>query len=290
MGDIRSILTSERNSKLKNFNMKTIFKLFVTIVVFVATSAVNEGDESLMKILAKERKEMREIFQRENERLAQQAEENAKQYQLQQQKLQRQNDQLLTNLEKQDAKLQQQVSKQAEEIAKQKEENAKQNQVQQHQQQINAKLHDQNRKLHQKLRRAEMETKNAFRQKDFKDKLDMKKMIHSEMQQSYIQAGSNNTNDTLVLELKKLIKKEINNFVMTERVCIGDTFGVGQSERTVDFGYTFPRIPTVVASSAYCRKGDSCGALVRKVTKSSAVIQTYVSEQDMYASWGMACL
>ena len=36
-----------------------------------------------MKILAKERKEMREIFQRENDRLAQQAEENAKQNQVQ---------------------------------------------------------------------------------------------------------------------------------------------------------------------------------------------------------------
>ena len=36
-----------------------------------------------MKILAKERKEMREIFQRENDRLARQAEENAKQNQVQ---------------------------------------------------------------------------------------------------------------------------------------------------------------------------------------------------------------
>jgi len=266
--------------------MKTIFKIFVTIVVFAATTAVKEGDEGLMKILAKERKEMREIFQRENDRLAQQAEENAKQNQLQQQKLQRQNDQLLQRLEKQDEKLQQQVTKQAEEITKQ-------NQVQQQQQQVIAKLHDQNRKLHQKLRRSELETKSAFRQKDQKDNLNMKKMIHSEMQQSYIQAGRNNTNDTLVLEMKKLIKKEINNFLKTKKVCVGGQFRTNNDgnsiRKTVNFEYTFPRKPTVVASVAFrYYKGDYCGAFVREVTKSSTVIETY--SQDMVHTTWMACL
>jgi len=257
--------------------MQTILKLFVIIAVFVTTNAVNEGDESLMKILAKERKEMREIFQRENERLAEED-----------QKLQRQNDQLLQRLEKQDEKL----TKQAEEIVKQREENAKQNQMQQQQQQVIAKLHDQNRKLNQKLRHAELESKKAARQNDQREKLNMKKFIQTELQNSIISKGRN---DSLELELKKFIKAEINDFLMTEKVCVGGTIYADQTgwemRQTVNFGYTFPREPTVVASASLCYRGDNCGAMVSTVTNSSAVILTYSSHgsPSMYASW-MACL
>jgi len=237
---------------------------------------VKEGDEGLMKILAKERKEMREIFQRENDRLAQQAEENAKQNQLQQQKLQRQNDQLLQRLEKQDEKLQQQVTKQAEEITKQ-------NQVQQQQQQVIAKLHDQNRKLHQKLRRSELETKSAFRQKDQKDNLNMKKMIHSEMQQSYIQAGRNNTNDTLVLEMKKLIKQEIDHYLMENKICVAGDFtdGVGGGDHIVDFKHTFARVPTFSASLMYFEYSYE---IKRAMTKLIVKTVTNVSAK-IYLNW-----
>jgi len=239
-----------------------------------------------MKILAKERKEMREIFQRENDRLAQQAEENAKQNQLQQQKLQRQNDQLLQRLENQDEKLQQQVTKQAVEITKQN--------------QVNAKLHDQNRKLHQKLRHAELETKNALRQKDMKDNLNMKKMIHSELHQSFVQAGSNNTNDTSVLEMKKLIRAEIDNFLITERICVGgqdwtSTRREDELEKRVYFGYTFPRKPTFVASFArgqnFDRALQGVHVMSSKVTNTYGVIRTFKKSSSYVQvfDW-MACL
>ena len=94
-------------------------------------------DESLMKILAKERKEMREIFQRETKRL-----------------------------EKEDRKLQRQNDEQKEEIAKlqqhnyeQKEENEKQSQQMAHQSQ-------EIQQLKEKLRQADLVTKNSLRRKE----------------------------------------------------------------------------------------------------------------------------
>merc|ERR1711942_152056 len=53
----------------ENLTMKTIIKFIVVIELFVAMAATNEGEEKLMKVLAKKRKEMKEVFQRENAQL-----------------------------------------------------------------------------------------------------------------------------------------------------------------------------------------------------------------------------
>jgi len=220
--------------------MKTILKLFVAIVVFVATTAVNKGDESLMKILAKERKEMRELFQRETKRLAED-----------------------------DRELRQQVKRQNQEILD---------------------LHDQNRRLHQKLRHAVLETKKAARQNDQRENLNMKKVIQTELQNSIISRGQN---DSLELELKKFIKEEINEFLKSDKICVGGWYSTTAGfpwRKKIDFGYTFPRRPTVVVSINWAV--HNCGAQLKEVTNSYANIDNYCTKFDgmtQYIAW-MACL
>ena len=74
-------------------------------------------DESLMKILAKERKEMREIFQRETKRL----EKEDRKLQEKNDQLQRQNDEQKKEMEKQSQEMKQLKAKQSQEMKQLKE-------------------------------------------------------------------------------------------------------------------------------------------------------------------------
>merc|ERR1712142_713624 len=289
-------LRNSKISKLRKTNMS--FKMIcVLIVVVVAVSAVDEGEESLMKVLAKERKEMREErkemreqFQKENERR-----------EMEDRKIQRQNDKLHKKLEKQSG-----------EILKQNVENSKQS--------------AQIKKLQEQLRQAELKTKDAIRQKDekVKEEMDtkidkalrqerhsseMKSIVESVMTESVGERGHNNSlerelkklikseikeyDNSLEPELKKLIKSEIKDYLISERICVsGRENGIPigwPSKRTIQFGYTFPRKPTVSLSFHYVM-GTYAYVYLGTVTTSTAAIETYRNKDgNFYVSW-IACL
>merc|ERR1712142_1179904 len=270
-------LRNSKISKLRKTNMS--FKMIcVLIVVVVAVSAVDEGEESLMKVLAKERKEMREErkemreqFQKENERR-----------EMEDRKIQRQNDKLHKKLEKQSG-----------EILKQNVENSKQS--------------AQIKKLQEQLRQAELKTKDAIRQKDEKVKEEMDTKIdkalrqerHSSEMKSIVESvmtesvGERGYDNSLEPELKKLIKSEIKDYLISERICVsGRENGIPigwPSKRTIQFGYTFPRKPTVSLSFHYVM-GTYAYVYLGTVTTSTAAIETYRNKDgNFYVSW-IACL
>merc|ERR1712142_1370901 len=209
----------------KNLKMKSLINVLVFFVVAIlaAVSTSDTVEVGLMKFLEKERKErreeqnvIREIFKRENARLEKED-----------QHLHKRNDQL----ERQDDEQREQIANQSKEIIQQKTELVHQKRRIDKQNEEMAKLRDQNRKLHAKLRQADSKIDSrineAIRQKD----------------------------QNLTAELKKLMKSEITNFLMNERICVGgeiDFWNHGPSDRWVDhvvqYGYEFPRKPIVSAS------------------------------------------
>merc|ERR1712142_577273 len=204
----------------ENLTMKTIIKFIVVIELFVAMAATNEGEEKLMKVLAKERKEMKEVFQRENAQLRRES----------------------AQLRKEDTKLHAQVDKLHKHVNKQNQEMAK---------------------LREMLRQAESKVKKSNRQRDQNDSLELEAKIksairqedvHSELKnivKSVVQTsiGQRGSNDSLERELRKLMKSEINNFIINEKMCVGGRIdrngGEATTRTTVQFGYTFPRKPLV---------------------------------------------
>merc|ERR1712142_830793 len=268
-----SVKKSTKNEK-KFPKMESIaFKLiFVAFAVFTV-SAVNKGEDDIMKILAKEREEtreerkqltaerqeMREMFRRESARLD---EEDKRQREENQQ------------LKAQIAKLDKEDKKQQKQNQKLKEENNEQQ--------------DQIAKLRQKLRRADAKIKQSIRQKDQNNSLEVT-MVKKFIRQ-----------DDVHSELKKIIRNEMQTFLKEERLCVGGRRnewlgGEIITRETVEFGYTFPRVPTVIASLAGVRSYGNGGAYleVRSVSNSSAAIyiDTKWSDRKMksFYTW-LACL
>merc|ERR1712142_292265 len=224
-----------------------ICKLICVTFAVVSVSAVNR-DKDLMTILAKERQEMREMFKRETARFDKQTALLHEEDKRQQKELKEQID----KLQQQDQKL--------------KEENVKLRQESQ-----NDKLKEQTVKLrreNKKLRRADVEIKQTIRQRDQNNSLEVTKMKKFKRQ------------DDVHSELKKIIRNEINDFLIVEKRCVSgkssSQSGGKVSNNKVDFGYTFPRKPTVSASLFYVyNNGGGQGgasAYVQSVSNSSAFI------------------
>merc|ERR1712142_676145 len=274
-----SVKKSTKNEK-KFPKMESIaFKLiFVAFAVFTV-SAVNKGEDDIMKILAKEREEtreerkqltaerqeMREMFRRETARL----DEEDKRQRDENQKLREQND----KLEQQDRNLKEQNDKQQAQIAKLDKEDKRMKEQNDKQQDQIAKL----RRENQKLRRADAKIKQSIRQKDQNNSLEVT-MVKKFIRQ-----------DDVHSELQKIIRNEMQTFLKEERLCVGGRRSGGwmtegkQYRDTVEFGYTFPRVPTVIASLVGVRSYGTGGASLRaeSVSNSSAVI--YIDTQ-----WGNA--
>merc|ERR1712142_904508 len=243
----------------ENLTMKTIIKFIVVIKLFVAMAATNEGEEKLMNVLAKERKEMKEVFQREN-----------------------------AQLRKEDTKLHAQVDKQNQEIAKLRE------MLRQAESKVNKsnRQRDQNDSLE-----LEAKIKSAIRQEDVHSEL--KNIVKSVVQTSIGQRGSN---DSLERELRKLMKSEINNFIINEKMCVGGRIdrngGEATTRTTVQFGYTFPRKPLVSVAFTNIYTGyagssndwNNVYTFATSVTKSSAIVVIHkYKTQNCYVSW-IACM
>jgi len=256
-----------------------IVKILVFVTVTVAASAVNQEDEvGLMTILAKERKELTEerkeigeIFRGETERLRKEDEELRGKLDKLQGKLDEQhekNEKLRQEDDKLRGKFHHKFEKLQAQIVKLQEEN-------------------------QVLRRADSKINKVIRQRDLSDpnntrELDAK--IKNSLRQNDISS-----------ELKKMMRAEIKNYLITEKICVGGKdlrVGAGTTGlKTVEFEYTFPRKPTVMAalSLVYAKKGSVYAyAELRSVTTSSAVIfidNILGDNKDMqcYATW-MACL
>jgi len=147
----------------------------------------------------------------------------------------------------------------------------------------NKKLQKKNEKLEKeiiKLRGADSEIQASIRQKD------------------QLQNGTRSALD-LDDHFKKLIKSGIIDFLTKERVCVGGTItwtfpNDKWVDRDVQFGYSFPRVPTVSASIAkvsHDTKGETdVRVKVKTVTNSTMVISTYQNvPTNWFASW-IACL
>jgi len=289
--------------------MDFLLKLVVGMTVLATIAAVNEGDGDLVKMFAKERKEMRE---EQKEMRADFRRENDEQNRV---------------------------------IAEQKKQNDKQNRVIAEQKEEMKSLHNKNDKqsqeiqeLHMRLHQADLKNKEAHRQRDGKESKELEAKISSAIRQerqsseledvvesvvkrSIRHSGKNNTNSSLEIELKKLmdhqidqylikqrssleiqLKKlmdhQIDQYLINQRICVAGKYGHGRGQhtQTVNFGYEFPRTPAVSASLAYVWN-DAGSRLymqvgVTSVTRSSAIINSkayYGSAADLNVSW-LACL
>merc|ERR1712142_806682 len=257
----------------ENLTMKTIIKFIVVIELFVAMAATNEGEEKLMKVLAKERKEMKEVFQRENAQLRRES----------------------AQLRKEDTKLHAQVDKLHKHVNKQNQEMAK---------------------LREMLRQAESKVKKSNRQRDQNDSLELEAKIKSAIRQEDVHSefkniaesvlktsiGQHESNDSLEGELRKLMKSEINNFIIKEKMCVGGGVSKGhthaaETSTTVEFGYTCPRKPlvSVAFSNIFTFDGTSnrwnnVYTFVTSVTNSSAIVAIHKYKTDnCEVSW-IACM
>jgi len=224
--------------------METIaFKLiFVSLCAFTASAVNQVQDKDLMTILAKERQEMRQMFERETARLLEETALLHAEDKRQQKELKEQNE----KLQLQDQKL--------------KEQNDKIRQGQKKDKLKMAKL----RRENQKLRRADAEIKQSIRQRDQKKSLEVSEM----------------KNTTHEEKLKKMIRNEITDFLMEEKICVSGVSdyqdGGNDRYKTIEYGYTFPRKPTVSASLNFVyNKGGSGGVNVSVMShsNSSAIIR-----------------
>merc|ERR1712042_61531 len=233
-------------------------------------AAVNEGDGDLVKMFAKERKEMRE----ERKEMREEQKEMR-------------------------ADFRRENNEQNRVIAEQKKQNDEQNRV-------IAEQKEEMKRLHKRLHRAELQNKEAHRQRDEKQSQErhsseLEDVVESVVKRSIRRSGKDNTNSSVEIELKNLIDHQIVQYLINQRICVGGTYqNNGHANQlhtqTVNFGYEFPRTPTVSASLA--RVGHNKGAQiymrvdVASVTRSSAIINSYAYHGPnafLYVSW-LACL
>jgi len=272
--------------------MDFLLKLVFGMTVLATIAAVNEGDGDLVKMFAKERKEMRADFRREND------EQN-----------------------RFIAELHQGLAEQKKENADQKKQNDEQNRV-------IAEQKEEMKRLHKRLHRADLQNKEAHRQRDEKQSQErhsseLEDVVESVVKRSIRHSGKNNTNSSLEIELKKLIdhqidqylikqrssleiklKKlmdhQIDQYLINQRICVAGRYYNGNAKQehtqTVNFGYEFPRTPTFSASlnRFYNNPGSTLYMRVdvASVTRSSAIIKSwarYGPNADLNVSW-LACL
>merc|ERR1712168_756024 len=132
------------------------------------------------------------------------------------------------------------------------------------------------RRENQKLRRADSEIKQTIRQRDQNNSLEVTKM------KNFIRQ------DDVHSELTKMMRNVMHNFLIEEKICVsgvsdqlnGET-GDKMFHKMIQFGYSFPRKPTVSVSLSQSRAYGTGGSSVSvsSVTTSSADI--YVDMQ-----WG----
>jgi len=238
-----------------------IVKFFIVFGVTIAASAVNQGDEvGLLTILAKERKEMREIFRRETERLRQ--EDDQLRGKLEEQR--QEDDKLHQKLDK----LHSQNEKQHAQIVKLQKENRV---LRRTNSKINKVIRQRDIRDPNNTREFDAKIKNSLRQNDLS--FELKKMMRA--------------------EIKNYLTTE-KNCVAGTNVQVG--WGK-KGEKTVEFQHTFPRKPTVFAaiSLVHARRFPIYAFVkVKSVTNSSAVLYIDNSMDGnnnviCYANW-IACL
>jgi len=259
--------------------MDFLLKFVIGMAVLATIAAVNEGDGDRVTMFAKERKEMRE-----------------------EQKEMR-------------ADFRREIDEQNRVIAEQKKQNDEQKKQNDEQNRVIAEQKEEMKRLHKRLHRADLKNKEAHRQRDEKQSQELEVKISSAIRQerhsseledvvesvvkrSIRHSGKNNTNNSLEIELKKLIDHQIDHYLIEQRICVGGIFGqsAGVHTQTVNFGYEFPRTPTFsaslanvhnqVTSSLYMKVG------VTSVTRSSAKIESkalWASTAALRVSW-LACL
>jgi len=249
--------------------MDFLLKLVFGMTVLATIAAVNEGDGDLVKMFAKERKEMRADFRREND------EQN-----------------------RFIAELHQGLAEQKKENADQKKQNDEQNRV-------IAEQKEEMKRLHKRLHRADLQNKEAHRQRDEKQSQErhsseLEDVIESVVKRSIRRSGKDNTNSSVEIELKRLIDHQIDQYLINQRICVAGNFFNGNSNRqitqTVNFGYEFLRTPTVSASLARVYKSSGAEFVmsveVASVTRSSAIFKSwahYGGAASLSVSW-LACL
>jgi len=261
--------------------MDFLLKLVIGMTVLATIAAVNEGDGDLVKMFAKERKEMREerkeMREEQKEMRADFRRENNEQ------------NRVIAEQKKQN-------DEQNRVIAEQKKQTDEQNRV-------IAEQKEEMKRLHKRLHRAELQNKEAHRQRDEKQSQErhsseLEDVVESVVKRSIRHSGKNNTNNSLEIELKKLIDHQIDQYLINQRICVAGTYFNDNAEhtQTVNFGYEFPRTPTVSASLAWV--GNNKGArlwmsvVVDTVTRSTAIIKSwarYGSSAAQQVSW-LACL
>jgi len=160
----------------------------------------------------------------------------------------------------------------------------------------NVKLQEQITKLRREdlvLRRADSEIKQTIRQRD------------------QAQDASQEQDHT---ELKKIVASEIKNYLINERICVGGAINstvwpdnrkksksnrqVQEMDYEVEFGYSFPRPPTVLASISALnngkKKSTDAQVHVKSVSDTSAVLHLarwMKSRRGTQCSFGwLACL
>jgi len=249
--------------------MDFLLKLVFGMTVLATIAAVNEGDGDLVKMFAKERKEMRADFRREND------EQN-----------------------RFIAELHQGLAEQKKENADQKKQNDEQNRV-------IAEQKEEMKRLHKRLHRADLQNKEAHRQRDEKQSQErhsseLEDVVESVVKRSIRHSGKNNTNSSLEIELKNLIDHQIVQYLINQRICVAGRYWNDNANQhgtqTVNFGYEFPRTPTVSVSFALLWNNAGIRlymtVYVTSVTRSSAIIESraeYGSGASLTVSW-LACL
>jgi len=281
--------------------MDFLLKLVIGMTVLATIAAVNEGEGDLVKMFAKERKEMRE----ERKEMREEQKEMRADFR-------RENDE------------------QNRVIAEQKKQNDEQKKQNDEQNRVIAELH-------KRLHRADLQNKEAHRQRDEKQSQELEAKISSAIRQdrrsseledvvesvvkrSIRRSGKDNTNSSLEIEVKKLIDHQIDQYLIKQRssleieakklidhqidqylinhrICVAGKYSkhAGYHRQTVNF-HEFPRTPTVSASLAlvWIPPGATLhmNVEVKSVTRSSAIIESrahYGPQAHVDVSW-LACL
>merc|ERR1712142_179233 len=283
-----------RFQEISEMKLNVNFVFFVLIIVVVVSaaeiSAADKGDGDLLKVLAKERKEMSNIFQQENAELRRDD-----------QKL-RERDEKLRELGE---KLHERIDKLTEQIGRQNEKitglhgkNDEQAEQITKLQSRNKKLQDEVTKLHNKLRRSDLKVihlQKGLKHDRQKDQQNQTSEFDKRIKQLIRQRDVH-------FELKKVIKNEINHFLINEKICVSGAIGGDDGSHKevttthhVNFGYTFMRKPTVSVAMSYFQNKYTYynwAALrprVTKVTNSSAEISVRKKDVAWSVSW-TACL
>lgn len=274
--------------------MDFLLKLVIGMTVLATIAAVNEGEGDLVKMFAKERKEMRE----ERKEMREEQKEMRADFR-------RENDE------------------QNRVIAEQKKQNDEQNRVIA---ELHKRLHRadlKNKEAHRQRDEKEsqaLEAKILSAIRQDRRSSELEDVVESVVKRSIRRSGKDNTNSSLEIEVKKLIDHQIDQYLIKQRssleieakklidhqidqylinhrICVAGKYskGAGYHRQTVNF-HEFPRTPTVSASLAlvWIPPGATLhmNVVVKSVTRSSAIFESrahYGPQAHVDVSW-LACL